>query len=319
MPAGPASADALLTRVGLVAAALERATDRSDVEHVHKLRTSLRRLRAVMRAYAPVFPPSAWRALREEVAELFRATSPLRDLDVQTERLSQLEEDAPRVALPGIDAALEDYAHVMKAAESDVEGAVDVFARRDTLRAVGEWAVWAKGGPVPLDFRLDPGGLDGSTRRREACPLARRRLTKTSRGVRKGLVAATERVPAAGAELSALASPDLHSLRIAAKKLRYTCEVFVPVLPRANLRKRAKELGLLQDHLGDLRDADVGEARLLGVLDDLSPGDSLAPGYAYLLGDTRAGRIAAAAELDGAWTAAGLDGWLRELEADLKA
>ncbi|HEY6284790.1 MAG TPA: CHAD domain-containing protein [Ktedonobacteraceae bacterium] len=48
----------------------------------------------------------------------------------------------------------------------------------------------------------------------------------------------------------------LHNLRIAAKRLRYTLEVFEDVLPRA-CRSIAGELSHIQDELGALHDGDV--------------------------------------------------------------
>ncbi len=49
---------------------------------------------------------------------------------------------------------------------------------------------------------------------------------------------------------------NLHNLRIAAKRLRYTFELFEDVLPSA-CQGIAKELAQLQDELGALHDADV--------------------------------------------------------------
>ena len=49
---------------------------------------------------------------------------------------------------------------------------------------------------------------------------------------------------------------NLHNLRIAAKRLRYTLELFEDVLPTV-CQGIAKELAQLQDELGTLHDADV--------------------------------------------------------------
>src|SRR5438105_779893 len=48
---------------------------------------------------------------------------------------------------------------------------------------------------------------------------------------------------------------ELHALRIAAKRLRYTLEVFEEVLPEASL-SIVQELTQLQDQLGELHDTD---------------------------------------------------------------
>lgn len=53
----------------------------------------------------------------------------------------------------------------------------------------------------------------------------------------------------------------LHNLRIAAKRLRYTLEIFEDVLPSA-CQATAHELAQVQDELGALHDSDVMIARL---------------------------------------------------------
>jgi CHAD domain-containing protein len=49
---------------------------------------------------------------------------------------------------------------------------------------------------------------------------------------------------------------ELHNLRIAAKRLRYTLEVFEDVLPEAS-KSVVKELAQIQEELGSLHDSDV--------------------------------------------------------------
>src|SRR5712692_9667100 len=49
---------------------------------------------------------------------------------------------------------------------------------------------------------------------------------------------------------------ELHNLRIAAKRLRYTLEIFEEVLPEA-CRAIIKELELIQEELGMFHDCDV--------------------------------------------------------------
>jgi CHAD domain-containing protein len=49
---------------------------------------------------------------------------------------------------------------------------------------------------------------------------------------------------------------ELHNLRIAAKRLRYTLEVFADVLPAA-LQSIVKELEMIQEELGAFHDSDV--------------------------------------------------------------
>lgn len=71
---------------------------------------------------------------------------------------------------------------------------------------------------------------------------------------------------------------ELHDLRIAAKRLRYSLEIFADVLPEFST-EAVKELTQLQDELGDLHDSDVMIA-LLRVCLGLQDGG---PGYEQAL------------------------------------
>ena len=72
---------------------------------------------------------------------------------------------------------------------------------------------------------------------------ARRILNRQVRRVKKRAKVAKSRKEA-----------DLHHLRIALKKLRYTAEFFAPLYPRRAAGRYLKELRGLQNHLGDLND-----------------------------------------------------------------
>jgi hypothetical protein len=79
---------------------------------------------------------------------------------------------------------------------------------------------------------------------------------------------------------------ELHDLRIAAKRLRYTLEIFEDYLP-AFCKKAVSELTRLQDELGDLHDSDVMIALLrlcLGMQDS-------GAGYEHALNKTRSQKV----------------------------
>lgn len=65
---------------------------------------------------------------------------------------------------------------------------------------------------------------------------------------------------------------ELHDLRIAAKRLRYTLEVFAEVLP-AQSQEFVDELATLQDELGALHDSEV----MLALLHLLLPPEQASP------------------------------------------
>ncbi len=75
---------------------------------------------------------------------------------------------------------------------------------------------------------------------------------------------------------------ELHNLRIAAKRLRYTLEIFADVLPEAcgSLRKEVEQI---QEELGAMHDSDVMIALLRLCLGSQDSGS----GYMYLLARTK--------------------------------
>src|SRR5437899_1727911 len=66
---------------------------------------------------------------------------------------------------------------------------------------------------------------------------------------------------------------ELHDLRIAAKRLRYTLEIFEEVLPEAS-KAIVKELEQIQDELGSLHDSDVMIALLRLCLGSQDSGEA---------------------------------------------
>jgi inorganic triphosphatase YgiF len=81
----------------------------------------------------------------------------------------------------------------------------------------------------------------------------------------------------------AIATPEeLHRLRIACKKLRYSLELFQPVLNTNEAERQLKYLNRLQDSLGYLNDIAVGYT-LLDELDRESPKQSIYRIYTLML------------------------------------
>src|SRR5438034_1443222 len=76
---------------------------------------------------------------------------------------------------------------------------------------------------------------------------------------------------------------ELHDLRIAAKRLRYTLEIFEEVLPEAS-KSIVKELAQIQDELGALHDSDV----MIALLRLCMGGEDA--GIAYELALVKAGK-----------------------------
>jgi CHAD domain-containing protein len=107
------------------------------------------------------------------------------------------------------------------------------------------------------------------------------------------------------------ADDDLHMVRIRAKRLRYACEAFVPILgkPAARLAKAAAGL---QGVLGDLHDAIVAEQWIRNAVAGGTAEQGVAAGL--LVGLDRAEAADRRAEWPAAWAALGdkrLRAWMR--------
>lgn len=109
-----------------------------DIEELHSMRVSSRRLRAAMDAFEGAFPRATFRPLLRQVKEITDVLGEARDLDVAIERLGGALADAPAGERPGIEGLVARYRED-RAAESpriealfarlDEEGFEDRFAR----------------------------------------------------------------------------------------------------------------------------------------------------------------------------------------------
>jgi CHAD domain-containing protein len=73
-----------------------------DIEELHSLRVSCRRLRAALEVYGPCFPKKRHRRVLDLVKDTADAASEARDLDVQIEFLSTYMAAAPGTDRPGV-------------------------------------------------------------------------------------------------------------------------------------------------------------------------------------------------------------------------
>lgn len=203
----------------------------TDPEALHGMRVSARRLRAAWRVFRSGFEPTAVERYRARLRDVGNVLGAARDVDVQLSllaafRVRQGGRDATRLAglavawqaerdayQPGIRDLLESLAFVNLCRE------LEEFARTDGFLTGGS------GRPMrPVREHL--GSL--LWRRYEA-------------------------VLAFDGDLARMGDDRLHSLRIEARRLRYTLEfVRQPLEPRATVLLRP--VVALQDRLGDLRD-----------------------------------------------------------------
>ena len=227
------------------------ALQAGDLEGLHQVRVSLRRLRATMSLFDELLQGNQSAALKNELKWLTGACGPARELDVFMEHL--VKPFARTHRGKEVVALRDDVQHRREDAFSRAQAAID----RARFRALALDVVkWIEIG----DWTRDEDKLKQTLRER---PIARTAAKELRRRCSKILKR--------GKRLDTLSPQKRHKLRIAAKKLRYASEFFVDVFPGARPARRHREfvggLKKLQDCLGELNDIVVHEALTAGLIE----------------------------------------------------
>ena len=208
----------------------------TDPEYLHQMRVALRRLRSVFSTFAPLFPAAVLGPPVAETRWLARILGAARDWDVF------VAETLPPVSAryaqhPGMAALTRSATTLRKAANRAARRAVASARGQGLLLALGAWSnaeTWLE-------------GLDSAQKAEMQLPVSGFAQTV--------LDAAFKRVRKRGRHFATLAPPELHRLRIAAKKLRYAAEFFAPLHDAKSARGYQRALARLQDALGSFNDA----------------------------------------------------------------
>jgi CHAD domain-containing protein len=225
----------------LVAASLEqlranraRLLAGHDAEALHQMRVALRRLRSVLGAFRRLLPRAATRAQVVEIRWLTRALGAARDWDVFDASTLRPVLDAHR-RQRGLSA-------VQRAAAR-----LGVRAREGARRAARS----------PRCARMLR-SLDAFAAGKWAARLAPQKSRALSAPVRPHAVEALERrwrrVSKRGRGLKRLEARELHRLRIAVKRLRYTALAFAPLFAARRTGAILRAVEAMQDALGGLND-----------------------------------------------------------------
>lgn len=233
-PLPEAARQAVVHRLGDVVGALGSLGAATDPEAVHALRVALRRAETALQAFDDLLPPRRAAKLRRWLRRLRRAAGEVRDLDVVLGRYQALAGTAPDRGWCGVLEAL-------RTDRRRAANALVVTANR--LRRKGFDAlvrgfgarVRARGGD---DHHLALG------------PAARPRLGGPAEGVRRRRVHRGDDDAA------------LHALRLAARRLRYTMELFAGVFDAGFRGETYDEVERLQASLGCINDHAVAATRL---------------------------------------------------------
>jgi len=225
--------------------------DAKDSEYIHRMRVASRRLRAAFPLFRTCFLEKQYTRWNREITDITRALGEARDIDVQIAFLSEYQKTGRGAPVPGKSPATPDR-HALEPAfvylldnlrDRRMEAQEAVVIALDALeksRIIPEMEVSFTQKPP------DPRNSPPST-------IARGIPTMAAFRIGSRLAAMRSYEPWI-AQADAVA--EHHAMRIAAKKLRYTMEVYGPVY-RNGLKKPHAAAKNLQQILGDLHDCDV--------------------------------------------------------------
>jgi CHAD domain-containing protein len=221
-----------------------------DIEYIHRMRVASRRLRAALPLFASCFPEKKYQQWIEEVRTVTRALGEARDTDVQIAFLTKLikKRDARKHPYPDIAPSLRltgDMETILlsRLQKKRLKLQTAVFSSLDKLENSGiidEMKVF---------FNSQEMRVKGSRKRNSPYGLAPVAASRIARRL-------TKLHSYEGWVHNPDAIAEHHAIRIAAKKLRYTMEVYSP-LYRRGLKKTLSRVKKIQEILGDLHDCDV--------------------------------------------------------------
>jgi triphosphatase len=218
-----------------------------NVEYLHQLRVALRRLRVLLRMAASVRADEPLAAFRKEVAALGIILGRIREWDVFIANTVQ-----PMCARMPDDGSLQLLLVVSQQQRDANYNALHNDAQARTLqRLLLRLAIWLNG---TYWQQFSQAGL-------QARAFARTYLSELAGNFAQ-----------AGENLSAHDAAQLHSMRIQAKKLRYSAEFFASLYGKHKSRQYLRVLSEVQEVLGQINDDAVANR----LLDDLSSAPELA-------------------------------------------
>ncbi len=211
-----------------------------DIEAVHDMRVATRRMRSAFRIFKPYYRRKVIRPLIRGLRQAGGALGEVRDMDVFIEKLEAYQASPPENG----EHSLEPLLAVCHQRRDQARDALITYLNSPDFASFVEG--FDRFLTTPEAGALAPGDLEGGTPPAYLVRHVVPRLVYTN----------YEAVRAYETVLDHARIETLHALRIEFKRLRYALEFFEEVLgPEA--RSVISEVKVMQDHLGDLNDAQV--------------------------------------------------------------
>ncbi|MBS1795942.1 MAG: CHAD domain-containing protein [Acidobacteria bacterium] len=226
--------EVLRARFAEIIARREPALTSDDIEAVHALRVATRRLRSALRSFAPLLPKKAFKNSQKDLKSIADALGAARDQDVAIAALEKLRKKArDAVVREGLGRLIDEHRAQREAAQP---GLVEALTEEnfDRLKTRFEKA-------LDRAFALATDAEDAPVN------VAGRELIEAR---------LTEFCDRSGALCEPFRVKPLHELRITAKRLRYTVELFVARWGE-QIAAFAEEVAAMQTYLGEVHDADA--------------------------------------------------------------
>jgi CHAD domain-containing protein len=221
-----------------------------DIEAIHDMRVATRRLRAAIEVFGPAFQSKQFTAFGKDVKRVTDALAEARDLDVMIEAVQSLAASLAKNERSGIDSFTENMIESRRKIQKEVLRALDAIELRDLRGAFAAIAEVATPSPTQrFDYEEESAGIvDPSATIEDHFSIG---ITGRMADLLalEPYIADPERVK------------ELHAMRISAKKLRYTMELFAPFAVEG-FDDAITKIKRIQEHLGEIHDADVLAPRL---------------------------------------------------------
>lgn len=249
------------------------ALDARDIEHIHRMRVASRRLRNAFEHFKDCFPKKSFKKWQDDIRQVTKSLGTARDLDIQIERLSGLYNDSMDPGIkPGYHRLLLRLKQRRARAQEKVNKTLNKMREEKTLEKI-------RLGIKKLSVDTDNVYL--------YTPALYQRAFNAINSTLDDFLSYEEFIH------SQENVEELHAMRIAGKKLRYSIELFAPIykqtmIPYIQIMKD------IQDQLGNIHDDDVWinwlptfiekeKKRIADFYGTSSPLDKLLPGIDNLI------------------------------------
>ncbi len=230
------AAQNLLPNITAMQTEIAASADAHDIEHIHHLRVSSRRIRTALELFQQCLPSKKGDQWRRQMRNVTKALGDTRDTDVQIDRLNKIYKKLPdKKYRPGIRRLLLRQSQVREKLQQEVDALVTVMEKKKTLSQINK------------RFEQFVGVEAGKQSNAQA--LFNMAFAAISHRL-DDFLSYEEYIRQAENK------KELHAMRIAAKRLRYCMEIFAS-LYNDKLETPLDIIRNVQTVLGEIHDCDV--------------------------------------------------------------